>query len=132
METKYRQALGEISCYVHRATEKQELKLNAITLSAGLDNDCPHCCSQFEVLTRRYPCKLLLSDWGSFSPLKALKLPKNSKIFRSPHAHRNAIEYWYSLQVICGLKPLKHARNQAFLTPSCQCQYCGTFLFKFC
>ena len=73
METKYRQALGEISCYVHRATQKQELKLNAITLSAGLNNDCPHCGSQFEVLTRRHPCKLLLSGWGSFNSLEALK-----------------------------------------------------------
>ena len=132
MEKEYRQALGEISCCVHRVPETQELKLNAITLSAGFDNDCPYCSPSFEVLTRLYPCNLLLSGRGSFNTLRDLQLSKNSKIFLPPNAQRNAIEYWYSLQVICGLKPLKQARNQAFLTPSCQCQICDRDLYKFC
>ena len=131
MKTKYRQALGKIYCCVHRVPEEQELKLFAITLSAGFNNEWPHCYSQFEVLTRRYPYKLLLSEWWSFSSLKASKLPENSQIFHSPHAHRHAIEYWYSLQVICGLKPLKNARNQAFLTPSCHGRSCSSFLSNF-
>jgi len=41
----------------------------------------------------QYPWIIIITGWGSFVSSKILENLEFMKIFDSPHAHRNAIEY---------------------------------------
>ena len=52
----------------------------------------------------QYPWLIIITGWGSFVSSKTLMTSGFQKIFRSPHALRNAIEYRHLPQAILARK----------------------------
>lgn len=63
----------------------------------------------------QYPWIIIITGWGGFVSSKIQENLEFMKIFHSPHAHRNAIEYRYSSQVVLARKiPKTCAKSTVF------------------